>query len=148
MIDGDDRMQPALPSGARTSCWSVVSNSGDRRWAQRRSALGAAVKFSRGPILTDHHERRQDDRFQRHHERQELERETVRTEKARRHPAHEGRDMQPDERHGARERCDAVSEAQLKVLGTLPQLIEDDRRVCLSGGWCRSWGSLHVGLEC
>jgi len=75
------------------------------------------------PVLSDHDERGQEDRFQRHDQRQRRPRLGLDEQ----HPDREQRDVQVDEPHRPRERGDPISDPQLKVGGPLRLLLQDDR---------------------
>ena len=82
-------------------------------------------------VLPDHHERRQEDRLERDHQRQRwpwaaLERE---------HPDREQDSVDVDELHRAGKRSDLVGDAELGVGGAALDLLEDD------------WGVRNVRVE-
>jgi hypothetical protein len=76
------------------------------------------------PVLADHHERGQEDRFQRHDQRQRRPRAFLEKQ----HPDREQRDVQIDEVHRPRETGDPVRDPQLNVRGP-PLLFLQDHRV-------------------
>jgi hypothetical protein len=86
--------------------------------------------YKRGlAVLTDHDERRQEDRLERYDERQELKRVAVGAEESRRDPEREDPAVHPHEGHRARESRDLVGQAQLPVLSPPLLQMQDDGRV-------------------
>jgi len=75
---------------------------------------------SRLAVLADHHEGRQEDRLQRHHQGQRR----PGTFFQHKHPHREQHRMNPDELHRPRERGDPVGDAQLKILVPFPGLLQ------------------------
>src|SRR5262249_22658957 len=74
-------------------------------------------------VLADHHEGRQEDRFQRHDERKRRPGALLEDE----HPQREEGDMQVDEVHRAGECRDLVGDSQLEVLSALHLVLENKR---------------------
>jgi hypothetical protein len=74
------------------------------------------------PVLADHDERGQEDRFQRHDQRQRRPR-TLLDEQ---HPDSEQRDVQVDEIHRPGETGDPIGDPQLKVRGASLLFLQDD----------------------
>ena len=85
--------------------------------------VGLELLEHRLTVLPDHHERRQEDRLQRHHERQRRPGAALGKE----HPRSEGHHVQVDEVHRAGELGDRVREPELHVLGPLGQDVRHHR---------------------
>jgi hypothetical protein len=76
--------------------------------------IRGGLPFEVGPVLADHHERRQEDRFQRHDHRQQAERIALDAEDD---PDREPQNMEIDERHRARESRDDIRYPVLQIRG-------------------------------
>jgi hypothetical protein len=86
--------------------------------------VGDHLALCIGPVLADHHERREEDRLERNDHRQQPVRVVLDTEHD---PAAEPRDVDVDEGHGAGERRDPIRDAVLHTLGPLPRVFEQGR---------------------
>jgi hypothetical protein len=97
----------------------------EQRFLLRVVVVGLLLLERRLAVLADHHERRQEDRFQRHDERERRPRALL----DRQHPDRERGDVDVDEHHRPRERRDRVGDAQLEVGRPLLEVFDDDGTV-------------------
>src|SRR5262249_15820746 len=98
-------------------------------------------------ILPDQDEGRKEDRFERDHQRQELERVGVGAEETGHDPEREDRYVYPNEGHGAGKRSDLIGEVQLPVARPFPLLVHDHWRVLVIVRSVRRSWFVQVDLE-
>jgi hypothetical protein len=89
-----------------------------------------------GPVLADHHERRQEDRFQRNDHGEQPERVVLDLEKD---PRGEPDDVDVDEHHRAGESRDRVGDAVLGILRPVLRVLDQSRMA-----WRRAPGDAHA----